>query len=320
MSDLPTPTGTGGAHVAPTVRAQFLALRVDGQPAPHDTIHAKVHYPAAPLGTDAERLTGAIPVDPAFGKLPVVIFVPGVNVGPEAYGWLAQHVAARGYAFVTYQWIAEVMPGLVGITPGIDLDACRPETYGSRPTATAIRPLLDALAGIDGPLEGVLDLGRVALGGHSGGATVAFHASDHRFFPELRAVFGYAGHTITSTMLGWESNTLARVPADCPVLLMGGSRDGVMGRSSDRYGVDGHAVDPVSRTFAEAIDDERRDDCELVMFEGANHFAIGHPEDPTVARGFLDLPPEVDPAITRREIADVVLRFLDDHVRGAAGS
>ncbi|MFT5223072.1 MAG: pimeloyl-ACP methyl ester carboxylesterase [Glaciecola sp.] len=301
-----------------SVRAQFVAVRVPGEPAPHDTIAAKIHYPAAPTGSDSERLTGVIPADTKAGPLRVVIFIPGVNVGPESYGWLATHMAARGYAFVTYQWIAEVMPGMVGITPGIDLEACRPENYGSRPTATAVRPLLDALAEVNeapGPLQGALDLTRVALGGHSGGATVAFHASDHRFFPEVKAVFGYAGHTVTSTMLGWEPNSLAPVPADCPVLLMGGTRDGVMARSADRYGIDGHGEDPVTRTYKEAITDARRGPCEVVIFEGANHFAIGYPEDPTVARGFLDLEPEVDPARTRSDIAARTSSFLARHMR-----
>lgn len=300
------------------VRAQFVAIRVPGEPAPHDTIVAKVHYPAAPTGSDAERLTGVIPADTRSGPLRVIVFIPGVNVGPESYGWLAQHMAARGYAFVTYQWIAEVMPGLVGITPGIDLDACRPEVYGSRPTATAVRPILDALHELhqgDGPLAGALDLGRVALGGHSGGATVAYHATDHRFFPEVRAVFGYAGHTITSTMLGWEPDTVAPIAADCPVLLMGGTRDGVMAKSADRYGTDGHAQDPVTRTYLEAISEERRGPCEVVIFEGANHFAIGHPEDPTVARGFLDLEAVGDPAATRADIAAQITTFLARHLR-----
>lgn len=299
------------------VRAQFLATRVPGEPAPHDTIHAKVHYPAAPTGDDAERLTGVIPADTSRGPLPVVLFLPGVNVGPEAYGWLAQHLAARGHAVVTFQWIAEVMPGLVGVTPGLDLDACRPENWGKKPTATAIRPMLDALAEVqagDGPLGGNLDLTRVALGGHSGGATVAYHASNHQFFPEVRAVFGYAGHTITSTMLGWEPDTVAPIAADCPVLLMGGSRDGVMARSADRYGKDGHAEDPVTRTWREAITDDRREHCEVVVFEGANHFAIGFPEDPTVARGFLDLEPTVDPAGSRAEIAQRITDFLARHL------
>lgn len=300
------------------VRAQYVAVEVPGHPAPHRTIQAKVHYPAAPTGSDAERLTGTIPADTKAGPLRVVIFIPGVNVGAESYGWLAQHLAARGYAFVTFNWVAEVMPGMVGLTPGIDLDACRYENWGQAPTATAVRPLLDVLAELnagEGPLAGTLDLTRVALGGHSGGGTVALHASDHRFFPEVRAVFSYAAHTITSTMLGWPEDTVAPIAADCPVLLLGGTRDGVMARSADRYGKDGHAVDPVSRTYAEAIPDARRGPCEVVLVEGANHFAIGHPEDPTVARGFLDLEPEGDPARHRQDIASRITTFLARHLR-----
>lgn len=241
---------------ASVVRAVFTAVRVPDQPEPYGTIHAKVHYPAAPSSSDDERLTGMVPVDPAHAPFPVVVFLNGINVGPEAYGWLAQRLAAEGMAVVTFSWVGELFPGQYGLTPGLDVGAARPETYGTRPTATAVRPLLDGLRALHeghGPLAGMLDLDRVAIGGHSGGATVAMHSSRHAFFPEVRACFGYAGHTVTSTALGWDPGALAPVPADCPVLVMGGTRDGVMQRSADRYGAEGHASDPVVRTFDEAV-------------------------------------------------------------------
>lgn len=297
------------------VRAVFAAVRVPDQPAPYDTIHAKVHYPAAPTGSDEERLTGAVPADAGRAPFPVVILLNGINVGPEAYGWLAQRLAAEGLAIVTFSWVGELFPGQYGLTPGLDVGAARPDTYGTQPTATAVQPLLDALRALhdgDGPLARMLDLDRVAIGGHSGGATVALHSSRHAFFPQVRGVFGYAGHTVTSTALGWEPGALAPIPADCPVLIMGGTRDGVMQRSADRYGAEGHASDPVVRTFDEAVPADAT--AYLAVIDGANHFAMGHPEDRTVARGFLDLDPDGDPAAHRTLVADLTVAFLRRHV------
>lgn len=307
------------ASAGSVVRAVFAAVRVHDQTAPYDTIHAKVHYPAVPTGSDEERLTGAVPADAARAPFPVVVFLNGINVGPEAYGWLAQRLAAEGTAVVTFSWVGELFPGQYGLTPGLDVGAARPDTYGTRPTATAVRPLLDMLRAMhdgDGPLAGMLDLDRVAIGGHSGGATVALHSSRHAFFPSVRCVFGYAGHTVTSTALGWEPGALAPIPADCPVLIMGGTRDGVMQRSADRYGAEGHGSDPVVRTFDEGVADDAV--AYLAIIDGANHFAMGHPEDPTVARGFLDLAPDGDPAAHRTLVADLTVAFLRRHLLAVA--
>lgn len=226
------------------IRSLWWAAETGGEP-PFGTAHLKVHYPAAAEG---DRLTGTFPPD--GGPYPVVLFLSGINVGQDAYRWLAVEIARAGFVRVTFD--------------------------------------------------------RVAIGGHSAGGTVAMRSA--RFFPGVKAVFSYGAHTMVATMLGWPAGTVLPAQADCPVLLSVGTRDGVIMGSADRYGQDGHATDPVTRTFEEALGDGEH---LLAVFDGANHFMIADPVDPTAARAFLDLPATAQP---RPELARLVTAFLRTHL------
>ncbi|MEU8243094.1 dienelactone hydrolase family protein [Actinoplanes missouriensis] len=298
------------------VRSVWWAATIPGAEAPFDTAHLRVFYPAMPTGSDAERLSGVFPADPSQAPYPVVVIVSGVNVGQEAYRWLAVELASRGYVAVTYDWVGELFGGLKGITPGVELAAAKPDAYGTRATTPSVPAVLSALAGMTGPVAGLLDLENVALVGHSAGGTVILQSA--RFFPTVRAVAAYGTHTMVATMLGWPAGTVLPAQVDCPVLLMNGENDGVINGSADRYGEDvATRRDPISRTFDEALP-EAGGDTVQVTFAGANHFGIVHPVDETAARAFLDLPHETDPAATRATLADVTAAFLDIHLRGAS--
>ncbi|GIF26112.1 dienelactone hydrolase [Actinoplanes tereljensis] len=299
------------------VRSIWWATAVPGYEAPFDTAHLRVFYPAKPTGSDAERLSGVFPADPALAPYPVVIIVSGVNVGQEAYRWLAVALAERGYVAVTYDWVGELFGGLKGITPGVILDAAKPDAYGTRATTPSVPAVIEALREMTGPVAGLLDLDNVALIGHSAGGTVVLQSA--RFFPQVKAVAAYGTHTMVATMLGWPAGTVVPAQVDSAVLLMAGERDGVINGSADRYGEEAATrKDPISRTFDEALPD--RDGANLlVTLAGANHFGIVHPVDETAARAFLDLPAERDPALTRAALADVTAAFLDVHLRGADG-
>ena len=150
------------------IRALYRSTTVPGSKPPYDTLTIKVYYPAQFTDSPMERNTGVIPPDRAGEPYPVVILLPGINVGPEAYQWLAESLAGRGMVAVTYSWIAEEMPGFISLTPGVDLDRVRPETFGSGPTCPAFRPILEELGRLnhESLLAGVLDLDRIFLGGH----------------------------------------------------------------------------------------------------------------------------------------------------------
>ncbi|GAB2680322.1 alpha/beta hydrolase family protein [Nocardia goodfellowii] len=315
------PKAAAGSTIGPDlnraalIRSMWWSVRTDGV-APFDTAHLKVYYPALPSGSDAERLTGVFAPDPTRAPYPVVVFLSGVNVGQDSYRRFATAVAATGFVVVTMDRVAELFGGQRGLTPGVDLDAARPDAYGTRPTCPTIGAVLDALIEINElpPLRGALDLARIALGGHSAGGTVVLQSA--RFFPSVAAVFAWGAHTMVATMLGWAPGTVLPAQVGCPVLLGVGTNDGVIQASADRYGEDGaERPDPVRRTFLEALP---QGDHLLAVVPGANHFGIAD-TDPTAARAFLDGPAETD---ALAPFARLTSAFLRAHLRGdgAAGT
>jgi dienelactone hydrolase len=272
-----------------------------------------LYYPGDDQRLDEARLTGIVPALEADAPWPVVVLVPGINVAPDSYRWLAHRLVADGLCAVTYAAIGSLGPAGRGITPGLDLAALAPETIGTRPSATALGPLLASLAELsdaaDTPVAGHLDLSQVVVGGHSAGGTVALHNSDPAWVPGLQAVFAYAAHTMTATALGHGEATVAPVPAKVPVMLLSGADDGVIAASRDRYRTDHGAHDPVRRTFDEAVNRQQGDSW-LVELAGTGHFAICYPVDTTSGRSFLE--PDAtntDPPI-RNWLGELIAGFI----------
>lgn len=298
------------------VRAYRDAVRVDGARAPHDTLHLTVRHPALPARTDAERMSGALAADTSGGARPVVIVLPGVNVASAAYTWLAVELVRAGHLVVTYDWVGELFPGQFGLTPGVDISVATPEAYGTAPTTPALRPLLDRLAELhaEGPLAGLLDLGRVALLGHSAGGTVALQSAHPEWFPEVRAVVTYGSHLMASQQLGFAPGTLVGSPATVPVLLVSGSHDGVVNASAIRYGAapGDERHDPVVRTWTEGLPHSA--EASLAVLEGAGHLLLSTPEDATSARGFLEPPLEADQDDLRGALVTLLRAFLGTHL------
>lgn len=127
-----------------SIRALFHAAKVEDAPSPYDTIHLKVFYPARMSGSNQEQDMGIVPADAQHAPFPVVIFFGGINCGPELYQWLAVKLARR-LVVVTFSWVAQNLPGVVGLTPGVDIKKLAPNTYGTGPTASALPTLLSAL-------------------------------------------------------------------------------------------------------------------------------------------------------------------------------
>lgn len=298
------------------VRAVRTAVRVPGASAPYDTAHLTLRYPARPAETQAERMSGLLPADSSGSPYPVVILVPGINVSSESYRWLATAIVEAGHVCVSYDWVGELFPGQHGLTPGVDLEVVTPDGYGRRPTTPALAAILTSLDETPVPiLEGLLDLDRVGLVGHSAGGTVALQSASPAWFPSVRAVVTYGAHTMASQQLGHPAGTLLPVPVQAPVLLLGGSADGVVAASAVRYGEEAGAPghDPIERTWREAV--PATTEAWLVRLRDAGHMLPCHPDDPTTARGFLEA--ATDPVRDdhlRGTLSEVVTTFLAAHL------
>ena len=277
-----------------------------------DTALGTLFYPGDDRRLDEARLTGQVPADDTDAPWPVVVLLPGINVVPDGYRWLAHRLVADGLCVVTYAAIGSLGPAGRGITPGLDLAALAPDTIGTRPSSTALGPLLACLSelGADehSPVAGRVDLGRVVVGGHSAGGTAALHNSDPSWVPGLQAVFAYAAHTMVATALGHGEAAVVPIPAKVPIMLLGGADDGVIAASRDRYRADDADHDPVRRTFAEAINRQQGDSW-LVELVDAGHFAICHPVDTTSGRSFLEPDSATADPATRELLGDLIATF-----------
>jgi dienelactone hydrolase len=295
-------------------RSVWWATEVPGVPSPYDVAHLRVFYAAEPTWSLEERMSGYLPAAP--GRRPVALVVPGINIGQDSYRWLAERLVDAGFVTVTFDLVGELMPGQIGTTPGLDLDAVRPDTYGSRPTSPALAAIHAALADLDsgsGPLAGRLDLSRVGWIGHSAGGSTVIQSSSSEWFPELRAAVAFGCHGGVSTALGWPENSVVASPAEVPFLLMSGRRDGVIAGSAVRYSEDGaEAQDLVGRTFHESLVGSA--DATLIEWADATHFSLADPIDTTTARAFLDEEPGPAAAATRTAIADAITDFLRGHL------
>jgi dienelactone hydrolase len=295
-----------------TVRAIVEASQVENAVSPYDTLQLKVFYP----NSDPEQKLGIIPADPQQAPFKIVIFFNGINCHPQLYQWLAVKLAERGLVVVTFSWVAQNIPPTVAITPGVDLKMLTPNTYGSGPTASALPALLTALERLQtqGVLAGLLDLQQIILGGHSAGGRVAIESANPHFFPQIKAAFAYGAHTAAGSSLGYPSGSILPLPDTLPLMLMGGTSDGVIANNGRFYGVDwAKPTTPVQRTFEEAIVGGRKDSY-LLLLEGANHFLMTHPLDTTLGTTNLDYPASQPSNQLRNLMAEIIGLFIAAHI------
>ncbi|MEH6580316.1 MAG: hypothetical protein V7754_00165 [Halioglobus sp.] len=294
-----------------TVRAIYRAIAIAGCQAPYDRASLKVFYPARYSGSDEEKNSGVVPIDSTDAPFPVVIMMPGINVGPEAYSWLAHDLAKHGIVTVTYTLVAEEMPGYISLTPGLSISALTPENYGHEPSATALVAILDELRLLNetGVLQGNLDLDKIVLGGHSAGGSVALLNARPDWVPGLCAVFSYGAHAGAATALGYAEDAMFELPSELPLLIMGGTQDGCIANSGSRYGASPtSATERIEKTFDSAIQ-SRRGDCYLGIIDGANHFSLAWPADHSTGRPFIDLPTSRPDADLRQFLSRLICQF-----------
>jgi predicted dienelactone hydrolase len=320
------------SDAAVAVQAIHRSIRIPGATAPNDTAHVTVHYPAV-AGQVVDPIGTLAPSVQEGRRLPIVVFASGMNCDAAYYRWLATRLAVDGFAVVTYGYVGAVPPAQVGLTAGVDVDAVKPDTYGTRPVGLALAPILELMAALDaeGPLAGVLALDRVAFGGHSAGGTVALESASTRYFPQVRAAFAIASHTMASTVFGWEPGTVLPLSGEVPVLMVHATQDGLVAAAAKWYGEEPGDFDPIGRSFDTLPDPSASDSPDsapsagswLLRLDGANHFSVCFPEDHLWPRAGEDLPASVPGEQVRDLLAAAISGFLhqfllEDHAAGAA--
>ena len=304
---------------ATRVRALYRAAKIAGEQAPYDTLTLKVYYPCKFSDSLEERKYGVIPPDAGRSPFPVVVLMPDIDISQEGYSWLASELAQSGFAVVTYNWIAEDGNGMVRSTPGMHLKRLSKKRFGRKPSCPALPAVFGELKRLNrkGPLEGYLNLSCAILGGHATGGRMALLNANTDWFPSVCGVFSYAAHTLGEPELGWEKRNVMPLPNDVPVLLIGGTEDGVIAtaeRPRDNREATG-TTEKVERTFRQGLKGKRGDRY-LVLVDGANHFTFVSPKDGTTGLRFLDNKSRGSGKQMRRYLAQVITTFCDSACRG----
>jgi dienelactone hydrolase len=291
------PASTEGGRV----RAVHDAVRVPGCAPPYDTAHLTLHYPAVAGAGDAS--VGF--VAPRGAPLPVVLLAGNFGCGPGLYAWLAKRLAAAGCCVVSWAFVGRMFGGRPGLLTGVDLDAVTPTTFGSAVPSRLLPAVLDHLPRV-ADLGPALDLGRVVLGGHSAGGTLALLCAS--WLPGVRGAFSYGGHTRTQVPQGFGEDHYLPLGDGPPLLLLGGREDGVadaVARAQTGTVRPGH---PMALTRERAVPPGRP--CRLVLLDGANHYSMTEGYDGTVGRGFLEADASGDQPAVRQRIGVLVEDFV----------
>jgi len=286
------------------VRSFWRAVQVETEDPPYNTIHLKIYYPYFENELNTKQ-----------SQLPVVIFFNAVNCEARMYHWLAIELVESGAIVAMFNWVANNPPGSINLSPGVDLDSWK-KSYGKLPTASALPSILNELECLESSeqLKGKIDLEKIILGGHSIGGRVALENADPDWFGAVKAAFSYGAHCLAPIALGYARATLRKLPSQLPVLLMGGTKDGVIAKSNSSYGLIGEdPISPLIGTFSEGFSSENNDKY-LVLFKGANHYSIADSIDLTQENVYVDFPTTRPQSVYRDLIGKIIANFIQAFV------
>lgn len=296
------------------VRSFWRAVKVEDAEPPYDTLHLKVLYPAKETEKEQQIF---LPANSEIAPFPVIIFFNGGNCSLEGYQWLGVELAKRGTVVILFNWVAELIPGIVGILPGHKDNARKPDVYGTIPTTTVLPLILAELERLNSQslLAGMLDLENIAIGGHSGGGRLALENATPQFFPQLKAAFAYGGHSGAKVKLGYEPDTILKLPSILPTLLIGGNCDGIIANASNNYGIEKWETPatPIIRTFKEGISSDRNDSY-LVILAGANCYSINQNIDPTDNLSYRDFTATQPRDKIHSLLAETIALFIESYL------
>jgi len=288
---------------APRVRGLYEAFRVsDGLSPPYDTGRMKILYPAS---EETAFFTEAKDSDAPF---PVIVFIGGPLVESNRYQWLGERlVEDNDVVFVSYDIL-----GVLG-EPSIITETT--QAFDVETPSEVLETVFKKLRGWnrDGILAGKLDLERVVLGGHSAGGTMALMNGNEDFFPGVVGVFTYASHLATGSVFGFPPASIIPLTSTVPILLMGGTEDGVIMSLSYRSDTEWTSpTEPIERTFDEAFPSGKP--VYYMAFNGFNHLALVDPIDTTVGSGFNDSMAAVEKDVMKERLVGTISLFVREHV------
>ena len=121
------------------------------------------------------------PADVSAGPYPLVVLSPGFALGPGAYGWLAEHLASRGFVVVSPDHQEPLDPSKLW------------QSTVDRPRD--LRAVIDHMTTGGDALSALIDTDRIAAAGHSYGGYAAQVMGGARLHTEsLRAACADARH------------------------------------------------------------------------------------------------------------------------------
>lgn len=172
----------------------------NGIPAEKRPIYEINAHPGAPAAAD--------------GPYPVVLFSHGSAGFPEQSADLVTHLASWGFVVVAPDHVERNLGGLLGVAAkGV------PKQEDPAVLSQALDAAVADAGDPDSPLHGLLDVERVAVAGHSAGATAAYREASIE--PRIKAFISYS--------VGPGGGDQAPLPVpSVPGMVMAGTDDGII--------------------------------------------------------------------------------------------
>jgi hypothetical protein len=257
-------------------------------------------------------------------QLPVVLFLSGADCSADSYMWLASCLAKEGFCVLLSTCVVAFGQSTCLLSTPFNLSMLGTlSDYKRGPSSEGIAAILQELGSLaqqqDGPLCGKLDLSCIVLGGHSSGGRTSLDlvAYDSPF--NISAVFTYGASLVNTGLSFTPKGSVLSCEASNPppLLLLGGSEDGISARLS---GSGDDATETLRRTMNEAFI-HGNGDADLVILKGANHMVFCSPVDPSCGAVATDRSLACDGRLVRNVLGGIICDFLRSRgISNAAGA
>lgn len=241
-------------------------------------------------------------------SFPIVLFFSGGLISSDRYQWLGEKlVLETNVVFVTFNHITEFNHTKILLAGELNAPPSQESAVIVGLKAKLIELNKKSI------LAGRLDLDRIVVGGHSLGGVFALFASNKKIIPAIKGVFTYGSQTAAGPGQELPPATILPIPGLTPLLLLAGTRDGIVQSSGPNYGTEWkNATEPVRRTFFEALKPNRQA-C-YIEVRGSSHMEIVDPEDHSLTLASVDFKPILPKKYFEFILSNVVSVFIQNSV------